>query len=427
MGSPEAGSPDRARSGARHADERRAARRAHRAGLSRRSRRHADRDQPDARQHAIRGAADCGAPIAWCATLSEAPERPRDHSRQRVPRRLAGAPIRAPRRTVARKNGAPRRGRAIGVRRAERAASPTSRPRRTRARCWRSTPSAIASCSNSARGWSNRAARRCSSTTATARRGSATRCRRCTPIAWSTRSPLPASCDLTAHVDFAAMARSAQRDRRRRLRPDRPGRFPARDRHRREHARRWPNARPRPRRRIRAGAPPPRRQGRRRNGRAVQGDGRRRPQAAPPPGFQPNPQVRVSARRIPARRVAALPGLAHGFFTRRGGVSTGVYASLNGGVGSRDPPEAVRENRARMAAALGVAPIAWPFPIRSTRPTPRDLRSLGAGGAAALRRAGHGDAGPRPRRHRRGLRHDPVRRPATRASSARRMRAGRAR
>ena len=49
------------------------------------------------------------------------------------------------------------------------------------------------------------------------------------------------------------------------------------------------------------------------------------------------------------------PGLAHAFFTRRGGVSSGVYASLNGGLGSSDDPTLVRENRARMAAALGVA------------------------------------------------------------------------
>lgn len=48
------------------------------------------------------------------------------------------------------------------------------------------------------------------------------------------------------------------------------------------------------------------------------------------------------------------PGLAHGFFTRRGGVSQGVYASLNGGVGSRDDAQAVSDNRARMAAALGI-------------------------------------------------------------------------
>ena len=48
-----------------------------------------------------------------------------------------------------------------------------------------------------------------------------------------------------------------------------------------------------------------------------------------------------------------LSGLPHGFFTRRGGVSTGIYAGLNGGLGSRDAPEAVAENRARIAAHLG--------------------------------------------------------------------------
>jgi YfiH family protein len=49
-----------------------------------------------------------------------------------------------------------------------------------------------------------------------------------------------------------------------------------------------------------------------------------------------------------------LPGVRHAFFTRRGGVSTGVYDSLNVGVGSKDDPEAVQENRARAAAQLGV-------------------------------------------------------------------------
>ena len=47
--------------------------------------------------------------------------------------------------------------------------------------------------------------------------------------------------------------------------------------------------------------------------------------------------------------------LAHGFFTRTGGVSTGLYASLNGGTGSRDDRAAVGENRRRMAETLGVA------------------------------------------------------------------------
>jgi YfiH family protein len=62
-----------------------------------------------------------------------------------------------------------------------------------------------------------------------------------------------------------------------------------------------------------------------------------------------------------------LCGVEHGFFTRIGGVSRGVYASLNGGVGSRDAPEAVAENRSRAAAALGVAPerLAVPYQIHS--------------------------------------------------------------
>jgi YfiH family protein len=61
------------------------------------------------------------------------------------------------------------------------------------------------------------------------------------------------------------------------------------------------------------------------------------------------------------------PGVSHGFFTRHGGVSAGVYASLNGGAGSRDAPEAVAENCARIAAALGVAPqrLAIPYQIHS--------------------------------------------------------------
>ena len=48
--------------------------------------------------------------------------------------------------------------------------------------------------------------------------------------------------------------------------------------------------------------------------------------------------------------------IRHAFFTRSGGVSQGVYATLNGGTGSNDTPEKVAENRARMAAALGVSP-----------------------------------------------------------------------
>lgn len=46
------------------------------------------------------------------------------------------------------------------------------------------------------------------------------------------------------------------------------------------------------------------------------------------------------------------PAVAHGFFTRQGGVSTGVYESLNCGPGSDDDPTAVQENRRRVGAWL---------------------------------------------------------------------------
>lgn len=54
----------------------------------------------------------------------------------------------------------------------------------------------------------------------------------------------------------------------------------------------------------------------------------------------------------------ALSGTRHGFFTREGGVSEGVYASLNCGPGSEDVPEKVAENRARCARSFGLEPEA---------------------------------------------------------------------
>lgn len=48
-------------------------------------------------------------------------------------------------------------------------------------------------------------------------------------------------------------------------------------------------------------------------------------------------------------------GLRHGFFTREGGVSEGIFASLNCGLGSRDDAERVAENRRRAMAALALA------------------------------------------------------------------------
>src|SRR5438094_3791482 len=59
---------------------------------------------------------------------------------------------------------------------------------------------------------------------------------------------------------------------------------------------------------------------------------------------------------LQAKALSALPGIRHAFFTRDGGVSDGVYACLNGGIGSNDTSSNVAENRARMAAALAVKP-----------------------------------------------------------------------
>jgi polyphenol oxidase len=52
----------------------------------------------------------------------------------------------------------------------------------------------------------------------------------------------------------------------------------------------------------------------------------------------------------------ALLPLKHAFFTREGGVSKGLYASLNGGLGSWDDKSDVIENRRLMATYMGVAP-----------------------------------------------------------------------
>jgi YfiH family protein len=54
--------------------------------------------------------------------------------------------------------------------------------------------------------------------------------------------------------------------------------------------------------------------------------------------------------------LSAIPGLRHAFFTREGGVSDGIYAGLNGGLGSNDDPHNVAENRRWMAEQMGVAP-----------------------------------------------------------------------
>ena len=55
---------------------------------------------------------------------------------------------------------------------------------------------------------------------------------------------------------------------------------------------------------------------------------------------------------ITAENLSRDPGVRHLFFTRQGGVSGGIYESLNCGPGSSDAREHVLDNRARAMAAM---------------------------------------------------------------------------
>lgn len=82
-----------------------------------------------------------------------------------------------------------------------------------------------------------------------------------------------------------------------------------------------------------------------------------------------------------AIRAAALDGIPHGFLGRRGGVSTGLYAGLNVGLGSEDAAQAVAENRRRATDAVSAgAKLVTPFQVHSAdvvtvnAPWPDDAR-----------------------------------------------------
>jgi YfiH family protein len=65
--------------------------------------------------------------------------------------------------------------------------------------------------------------------------------------------------------------------------------------------------------------------------------------------------------------LAQLPNIRHGFFTRQGGVSTGLYSSLNCGFASEDNPDHVAANRAIVAQSLQVPPenLLNPYQVHS--------------------------------------------------------------
>jgi len=64
-------------------------------------------------------------------------------------------------------------------------------------------------------------------------------------------------------------------------------------------------------------------------------------------------------------RLLDAEGVRHAFFTRDGGVSDGIYASLNAGLGSHDDPAAVRENRRRCAAHFGAETVVTAYQVHS--------------------------------------------------------------
>lgn len=70
---------------------------------------------------------------------------------------------------------------------------------------------------------------------------------------------------------------------------------------------------------------------------------------------------------LTADKLETVTGVRHGFFTREGGVSAGLYASLNCGFGSEDDKAAVTENRARVAAHLGAPSplVLTPYQVHS--------------------------------------------------------------
>lgn len=72
---------------------------------------------------------------------------------------------------------------------------------------------------------------------------------------------------------------------------------------------------------------------------------------------------------LTADALDAVNGLRHGFFTRDGGVSEGLYTSLNCGFGSRDDRAAVAENRSRVSAYLGAthSQVLTPYQVHSAK------------------------------------------------------------
>lgn len=69
--------------------------------------------------------------------------------------------------------------------------------------------------------------------------------------------------------------------------------------------------------------------------------------------------------KLQSATISQLPGITHGFFGRQGGISEGIFASLNCGPGSGDVREHVMENRNRVSKALGGTNLLTLYQIHS--------------------------------------------------------------
>lgn len=66
-------------------------------------------------------------------------------------------------------------------------------------------------------------------------------------------------------------------------------------------------------------------------------------------------------------KLSAITGVKHGFFGRKGGVSTGIYESLNIGQGSDDEAQNIRDNRDRIRDAVGAEKLLSCFQVHSAK------------------------------------------------------------
>ena len=66
-------------------------------------------------------------------------------------------------------------------------------------------------------------------------------------------------------------------------------------------------------------------------------------------------------------KLSDVSGVKHGFFGRKGGVSSGIYESLNIGQGSDDEAQNIRDNRDRIRNALGAEKLLSCFQVHSAK------------------------------------------------------------